>query len=163
MFELHKTFAPRIVIGGEVTFEGEVTRAQITQAGAAAGHTDTLIIDPQKDFQVELAWELRGQDVPMRLNAVGDWTINMHFESIGPGPEGTLFAGTVERGAVGAPPAQYAHTITVPATTLPEDNINISGVYKIVITLFANSNLPAPGNDMIGYVELPLVLSENLE
>lgn len=54
-------------------------------------------------------------------------------------------------------------TLTVRAGTLPEGDpgSQVSGIYKLVASVFLNSNLGSPGFDMVGFNEGPIIQIEN--
>jgi hypothetical protein len=87
-------------------------------------------------------------------------------ESMGPGPEIRLGTDAVLVSS-GVPDATkpfgtiWTHDLIVPAGTLPEDVAGTAGVYKIVATVFLNSSIGAPGFDIAGFAEGPLVRIED--
>ena len=148
------------------TIKGEFQSIMVVDPARPA-HNSNLVLDPTKPFEVKVTWKLEGDDVPLYL-AAGDanWSVEAFAESIGPGPEVRLGITTVAKGVPsGMPPVkQYAATITVPAGTLAEGNPfpgQPSGVYKVVCTAFLNSTAGAPGFDMAGFGEGPLIRMEN--
>ena len=56
---------------------------------------------------------------------------------------------------------EYTVTVTVPANTLQEDSGDVSGIYKLVVSVFLNSNLGSPGFDVTGFREGPILKMEN--
>lgn len=131
-----------------------------------------LVVDPAKPFDLTVEWEIFGDLVPLWLSALaGDWVVTAYAESVGPGPEVEIGTATVPTGntlpctvnTAKSNCTKYSATITVPATTLPEDDGTSSGIYKLVVTVFLNSNLPAPGFDLSGFTEGPIIRVESPE
>ena len=56
---------------------------------------------------------------------------------------------------------EYTVTVTVPANTLQEDSGDVSGIYKLVVSVFLNSNLGSPGFDVTGFREGPIIKMED--
>ena len=58
---------------------------------------------------------------------------------------------------------QYQVKLQVPANALAEGDpgSNVSGIYKLVVAVFLNSNLGQPGFDMIGFNEGPYIQVED--
>lgn len=163
-------FDPRVETGGVNLFKGEITSIGMRQDPALPHHVSNRLINPDEPFYIEIEWEVSGAEVPLRMNAVGDWTVFAYAESMGPGPEIPLKSyDTVPKGSVGADGASWSHTIEIPAGVLKEHyekdgSERASGVYKLVVVLTANSTLPGPGDDVIGYAELPFLIgAENPE
>ncbi|GIF02174.1 hypothetical protein [Paractinoplanes rishiriensis] len=130
-----------------------------------------LIVNGKEPFQIKVQWHIFGNLTPLWLTALAsrtkNWVVTAYAESEGPGPK-VIIGKTYE--PVGAPPfthdKEYAATITVPAGTLPEENLGDperSGVYKIIVTAFLNADLGKPGYDMMGYVEGPIIKVEDPE
>ncbi|OQX15029.1 MAG: hypothetical protein BWK73_08055 [Thiothrix lacustris] len=152
-------FDPRVEVGNVNLFKGEFLSMGIRQEPALPHHVSNRIIDPTKPFFIDLKWKVTGAEVPLRMNAVSDWRIYAYVESMGPGPEVSLTAApaVVPRGAINANEMSWSHSIQVAANQLAEHLPN-SGVYKLVVVVFANSTLPGPGDDVIGYTELAFLL-----
>lgn len=148
-------------------FTGEFTSV-IVRDPAIPGHVPNLVIDPTKPFSIDVAWKLEGSDVPLYLAALDkNWTVEAYAESVGPGPDFKIATEIVPAGTP-ATPKNYATTLTVPASTLPEEDpgggpTDPTGVYKIVVTVFLNSTLGAPGFDICGFSEGPVIKVENPE
>lgn len=160
------TFDPRIEVGGVNLFKGEMTKLELSQAPALPHHVSNRAIDPGQPFDIDIEWQCSGAEVPIRMNAVGDWSVFAYAESMGPGPEIDLGGApaTVAKGPILPDLMTYSHTITIPANTLPEHlQAGASGVYKICVVVFANSTLPGPGSDIVGFGELLTVLAERPE
>jgi hypothetical protein len=159
-------FDPEINIAGTNMFLGEFTAVTVSQAPAVPGYVGSgnRVIDPTKPFTIDLAWQVTGIDVPLRMNAVGDWNVYAYAESIGPGPEAalTLTPQVVPKGVLKPGAMSWTHTVTVNPGILTENTgSGSSGLYKIGLVVFANSNLPTPGNDVIGFTDARTILVEN--
>jgi hypothetical protein len=159
---MNTSFDPRVEVAGTNLFMGEFTKLVLRQDPDLPHHVSNRAIDPSRPFHIDLAWKVTGAEVPLRMNAVGDWSIYSYAESVGPGPELLLRPPVTEpKGPVAANMMTWAHTITIPANTLPEHlQAGSSGVFMICVVVFANSNLPGPGNDVIGFGEIPVILAE---
>jgi hypothetical protein len=159
---MNTSFDPRVEIAGTNLFMGEFTQLVLRQDPDLPHHVSNRAIDPGRPFHIDLAWRVTGVEVPLRMNAVGDWSIYAYAESVGPGPEIPLGpAGSKPKGPVAANVMTWTHTHMVPANTLTEHlEAGSSGVFMICVVVFANSNLPGPGNDVIGFGEIPVILSE---
>jgi hypothetical protein len=62
------------------------------------------------------------------------------------------------------PPFAYSTTLTVQPNTLDEENPGnplVSGVYKLVVTVFLNSVFGSPGYDIMGFAEGPVIKVED--
>ena len=134
---------------------------------AQPGNTGNLVLDPTQPYTVRMRWEIFGGEVPLYLAALSkQWRVAAYAESIGPGPEITLGTDTVPVSTGVNDPTRpfgkiWEHDLTVPAGTLPEDGAGNSGVYKIVATVFLNSSIGAPGYDIAGFADGPLIRIEN--
>jgi|GEM_PF-1307966 hypothetical protein len=148
--------------------EGEFTGIVAITEHPTLGKSN-LVVNPDQPFDVEVAWHVFGNLVPLWLTALSvntsDWVVTAYAESQGPGDEKTL--GEV-RVPIGGPlfsqDEAYAATLTVPAGTLSEENPGDptqSGTYKIVVTAFLDSALGAVGYDMMGYAEGPIIKVES--
>jgi hypothetical protein len=160
---MYTTFDPRVEVGGVNLFLGEFTKLALRQNPSPPHHVSNRAIDPTREFYIDMEWRVTGAEVPMRMHAVGDWQIYAYAESVGPGPELHLKdSNEVEpKGPILPGTMTWNHTFTVPANRLPEHTgTTTSGVYMICVVVFANSNLPGPGNDVVGFGEIPVVLSE---
>jgi hypothetical protein len=149
-----------------VNFKGEFLSIEVLDP-AAATHTPNLVVDPTLPFEIKVKWKIEGNEVPLYLAALdASWSVEAFAESIGPGPEVRLAVANVAKGA-GTGTAtlkNYEATLTVPAGTLQEGNPfpgSPSGVYKIVVTAFLNSSIGAPGFDIAGFGEGPLIRAES--
>jgi hypothetical protein len=131
--------------------------------------SSNLVINADQSFDVEVTWHVFGNLVPLWLTALSvqtqDWVVSAYAESQGPGDEKVL--GTVNV-PVGGPffslDETFTAKITVAPGTLQEENPGDptqSGVYKIVVTVFLDSNLGPVGYDMMGYAEGPIVKVED--
>jgi hypothetical protein len=120
------------------------------------------VLDPTEEFQVDVTWEINGLLRPLWLKALaGNWNVQLFAESIGGGPEILL----ARDDTVPADPAraQYSVRLTVPPSALEEGNpgSSTSGIYKLVVAVFLNSDLGQPGFDMTGFNEGPIIQVEN--
>ena len=121
------------------------------------------VLSPSKPFQVVVRWKVTGLLGPLWLAALGGkWNVQVYAESIGCGsrdPPGEQ----QQHSPPFRPSRTTPATVDVPAGILPEGNpgSSISGIYKLVVSVFLNSNLPAPGYDMIGFSEGPYIQVEN--
>jgi hypothetical protein len=151
-----------------VLLNGEFTGTTVLDP-ALPGHVPNLVLDPTKPFRIEVKWRLTGTEVPPRLNACRDnWIVTAYAESVGPGPEVILreerepksnFSG----GPTAAFVFDWSHTLDIPANLLPEEDPGPggpSGTYKIVVTVFLNSNLPGAGYDIAGFNDGPMIKME---
>ena len=122
------------------------------------------VLEPDEEFKVTVKWSITGLLRPLWLAALGgNWNVQVYAESIGGGPEILL----ARDDSVPADPnqADYEVTLTVPPNTLDEGDpgSNVSGIYKLVTSVFLNSTLGAPGFDMTGFLEGPIVQVEDSE
>jgi hypothetical protein len=128
-----------------------------------------LVINGAKPFDIEVKWHIFGNLVPLWLTALSvrtkNWVVTAYAESQGPGDEVSLGSVNVP---VGGPffsqNEAFSARLTVPANTLREENPGDpteSGVYKIVVTAFLDSDLGPVGYDMMGYAEGPIVKVED--
>ena len=120
------------------------------------------VLDRKQPFKVAVQWKVTGLLRPLWLSALGgNWNVQVYAESIGGGPEVLLASDNT----VAADPnrSDYDVTLEVPANSLPEGNpgSNISGIYKLVVSVFLNSTLGNPGFDMIGFNEGPIIQIED--
>ncbi|MHC1561753.1 hypothetical protein ACR9E3_22555 [Actinomycetospora sp. C-140] len=147
---------------GEI--EGEITALLVIDPVAPQPpHQGNRVVDPTKPFEVTVAWTLSGTDVPLWLSGrTSNWVVSAYAESIGAGFEGLL--GTNESVAADPNQRDYTATITVPANKLQEADpgTEVSGLYKLAVTVFLDSTLPAPGFDMIGFREGPIIQVEDM-
>jgi len=131
--------------------------------------SSNLVINANQSFDVEVSWHVFGTLVPLWLTALSvqtsDWVVTAYAESQGPGDEKTLGSVNVP---IGVPTFSlnetYTAKLTVPPGTLSEENPGDdtqSGTYKIVVTVFLDSNLGPVGYDMMGYAEGPIVKVED--
>lgn len=159
---MNTTFDPRVEIGGTNLFMGEFIRLVLRQDPPLPHHLSNRAIDPGRPFFIDMEWKVTGAEVPLRMNAVGDWRVYAYAEAVGPGPEIQMGPpDTVPKGPITAAAMTWAHTVTVAANTLTEHlEGGASGVFMVCVVVFANSNLPGPGNDVIGFGEIPVILSE---
>lgn len=122
------------------------------------------VLNPDESFDITVKWEVTGLLRPLWLAALGgNWNVQAFAESIGGGPE--ILIGRDDTVAADPSTSQYEVTFTVPGGTLQEGNPgdNVSGIYKLTVSVFLNSNLGAPGFDMTGFNEGPIIQVENPE
>ena len=120
------------------------------------------VLNRDDSFQVNVAWEITGLLRPLWLGALGgSWNVQMFAESLGGGPEILLASDN----SVPADPqvANYSVTLNVQPNALDEGDpgSNVSGIYKLVVSVFLNSNLGSPGFDIPGSMRAPLLRVEN--
>ena len=120
------------------------------------------VLNRNDSFQVNVEWKITGLLRPLWLAALGgNWNVQVFAESIGGGPEILL----ARDDSVAADPnrSDYAVQLTVPPNALDEGDpgSNTSGIYKLVVSVFLNSDLGSPGFDMTGFNEGPIIQVEN--
>jgi hypothetical protein len=162
-------FDPNIPPAGptDPSIQGQLDIVAITEQPTLG--SANLVVNRGKSFEIEVRWRVFGNLVPLWLTALGattkDWVVTAFAESQGPGPEISL--GEIKVPVDSQPLDQdvtYSAKLTVAANTLPEGdpgNVNVSGVYKIVVTTFLDSRLGPVGYDMMGYAEGPIIKVEN--
>ncbi len=151
--------------------QGEITSVTVVDSiQPQPPQLGNLVVDPTQDFFVDVTWEIFGGQRDLYLNgAVQLWDVSVYGESIGTSPEILLgnvtkdkddtVACTVNSGIC----SKYEARVTVPATTL-EPHIPgtaQSGIYKLAVAVFLNSNLGPIGFDLIGFREGPFIQAEN--
>jgi hypothetical protein len=146
-------------------FTGAFTKLDVIDP-AIPGHVRNLVIDPRKPFNIEITWKIEGSDVPLYLTALdANWSVEAFAESVGPGPDLRIATGSVSKGTAPFSTTEtYSVTLTVPANTLPEHDPgqnSPSGVYMLVVTVFLNSSIGAPGFDIAGFHEGPMIRVES--
>jgi hypothetical protein len=156
---------------GFLTITGEFTSAVLVSEVPAIG-VSNLVLNPQQTFDIKVDWKIDGNIAELWLSALAvaspNWVVTAYAESIGPGPEQILIAKDVPVLPLPSanPPFAYSTTLTVPANTLPEENPGdplVSGVYKLVVTVFLDSVFGSPGYDIMGFAEGPVIKMENPE
>jgi hypothetical protein len=120
------------------------------------------VLNRNDPFKVNVAWEITGLLRPLWLAALGgNWNVQLFAESIGGGPEILLASDNT----VAADPTigNYSVTLDIAANSLDEGDpgSNTSGIYKLVVSVFLNSDLGVPGFDMTGFNEGPIVQVED--
>jgi hypothetical protein len=120
------------------------------------------VLNRADPFVVTVKWKITGLLRPLWLSALGgNWNVQLYAESIGGGPEILLASDNT----VAADPARedYEVSFTVPGGSLEEGDpgSNTSGIYKLVVAVFLNSNLGSPGFDMTGFEEGPIIQVED--
>jgi hypothetical protein len=148
--------------------QGDVTGLTVIDPAATfLGELGNLVVDPNRDFQVKVDWEVFEQFAPVFLQALaGSWDVRVYAESVGPGDEVEIGQASVPTTAAGTcsvhggpPCSAFSATVSIPAGTLQEDSPGQSGVYKLVATVFLNSPISGPF-DMSGYREGPVIRVE---
>jgi hypothetical protein len=152
---------------GSPSIEGQFTTVKIAEQPALG--RSNLVINGGRPFNIEVAWNFRGNLTPLWLTALSvdtkEWVVTAYANPRGPGNGLTL--GSVNVPIGGPPfsdPEAYTAKLTVPANTLPEEdpgNANSSGVYQLTVTVFLDSDLGPVGFDMMGVADFPLVKVEN--
>jgi hypothetical protein len=154
---------------GSLTITGEFTAAVLVKEIPAFG-VGNLVLNPQEPFDIEVKWRIAGNVAEIWLNALAsqspDWVVTAYAESVGPGPEQVLLEQRVPVLPLSTPsePFDFSTTLTIPADSLPEENPGdprVSGVYKLVVTVFLDSVFGQPGYDIMGFAEGPIVKMEN--
>jgi hypothetical protein len=153
-------FDPNIpsLIGGEVSTVVVTDPAGDFPPFEVGNH----VLNRNEAFRLTVEWKVTGALRPLWLAALGgNWNVQVFAESIGGGPEKLLASDNT----VSADPAvsDYSVTFTVPGNSLAEGNpgSDVSGIYKLVVAVFLNSNLGAPGFDMTGFHEGPIIQVES--
>ena len=152
-------FDPNIpgLIEGEVSTLVVLDPANVFPPFEVGNH----VLDPDDPFDVTVEWKITGLLRPLWLSALGgNWNVQLYAESIGGGPE--ILLGSDNTVAADPSREDYGVTFTIPANTLEEGNpgSNTSGIYKLVVAVFLNSNLGDPGFDMTGFQEGPIIQVE---
>ena len=162
------TFDPNVP-SGFLTITGDFTSAVLVEEVPAIG-VGNLVLDPTREFKIKLDWAIDGNVAELWLSALAinspDWIVTAYAESVGPGPEQILVTKNVPVNPLPSlnPPFAYSTTLTVPPFSLPEENPGdplVSGVYKLVVTVFLDSTFGSQGYDMMGFVEGPVVKVED--
>ena len=161
------TFDPRRINAlGVDTFIGEVTKCQVVQ-GPPVGEVNNLVINRSEVFTIELEWQFDGvlgevNEVLATQREPRKFSIDVYAERMGPGNDLLIYSSEQPfTWPAGALPAQYNHSCSIPANTLPEHIPGTrSGVYKLVVCIFSNTT--APGcTDISGFYEGPIIQSED--
>ena len=153
-------FDPNIpgLIGGDVTTVVVIDPAGTFPPFEVGNH----VLNRNDSFQVNVAWDI---DPPAQ-------------EDLAAGPRRQLErpdVRRVHRRRSGDPPRQrqqragdpqvanYSVTLNVQPDALDEGDpgSNVSGIYKLVVSVFLDSNLGSPGFDMTGFNEGPIIQVEN--
>jgi len=148
--------------------QGDVTTAVVVDpANTFPGfEVGNHVLDSTDPFQVRVTWELTGLIAKLWLAALqnnppnNEWDVSVYAESLGGGNEIRL--GT-ERVAVNPNVLSYSATINVAPTQLQghTPGTDRGGIYKLAVAVFLNSNLGAPGFDITGFLEGPIIQVEN--
>jgi hypothetical protein len=146
--------------------EGDITSVAVIDPPSLPFQVGNLVLDPSKAFTVEIKWQVFGAITPVWLAALDQlWDVNVYAESLGAGPEIRLGNESRDKNTfnacAGVNCREYTVTVTVPPDTLEEDSGNVSGIYKLVVSVFLNSSLGSPGFDITGFREGPIIKMEN--
>ena len=152
-------FDPNIpgLISGEVTTVTVIDPANTFPGFEIGNH----VLNRDEAFDVKVDWNIQGLLAPLWLAALGgDWDVSVYAESLGGGSEVRLGTATV---AANSAITSYSATVNVPASKLDENapGTDVGGVYKLVVSVFLDSDLGRPGFDMIGFNEGPVIQVEN--
>jgi hypothetical protein len=144
--------------------QGDVTNVTVVDPPSLPFQVGNLVLDPNKDFTLEVTWRVFGAIVPLWLAPLAqNWDVNVYAESLGGGPEKRIGGATQDKDIstpCGADCREYTVTVTVPANTLPEDDGgDVSGVYKLVVTVFLDSSIGP--FDVAGFREGPIIRIED--
>jgi hypothetical protein len=163
-------FDPNIPPAGptDPAIEGEFTGIVAVTERPTLGKSN-LVVNRAEPFDIAVSWHVFGNLVPLWLTALSvnspNWVVTAYAESQGPGDEVSLGSVNVPvRGPNFSLDEAYKAKLTVPANKLHEENPGDptqSGVYKIVVTAFLDSQLGAVGYDMMGYAEGPIIKVES--
>lgn len=159
-------FDPQLEASGFNLIKGEAeTLVIIDPATPNPPFVKNLVVDGTKPFDVKVKWKLDGYLVPVWLSALSNsqWHVEVFAEAQGPGSEIRIGSGNLPVGPI-VNPKTYELTITVPANTLEEGNPapnDSSGIYKLTASIFLNSNLGAPGYDIVGFAEGTTIIVED--
>ncbi len=120
------------------------------------------VLNRNDAFKIKVEWKITGLLRPLWLSALGGrWNVQVYAESLGGGPELLLASDN----SVNADPqvSDYAVELTVQPNALDEGNpgSQTSGIYKLVVSVFLDSTLGAPGFDMTGFNEGPIIQVED--
>jgi len=139
----------------------------VTEPGSFGGGSN-LVIDRSKSFDISVKWHVFGDLTPVWLTALAvaspNWKVTAYAESIGPGDEKQIAVIDVPVNPGPGLDRAYSAKMTVPPFTLSEENPGDptqSGTYKLVVTAFLDSTLGAPGYDIMGYNEGPVIKVED--
>ena len=162
------TFDPNVP-SGFLTITGDFTSTVLVEEVPAIG-VGNLVLDPTREFKIKLDWAIDGNVAELWLSALAidspDWIVTAYAESVGPGPEQILVTKNVPVNPLPSanPPFAYSTTLTVPPFSLPEENPGdplVSGVYKLVVTVFLDSTFGSPGYDIMAFAEGPIIKVED--
>lgn len=144
---------------------GEITTVVVQDPANTFGppfEVGNHVLDRTEPFRVHVRWTLDGLLVPLWQKALedSDWDVSVYAESMGGGNEIRLGTETVD---VDVFRRNYEATIDVAGDVLQEHEpaSNQSGVYKLVVAVFLNSDLGQPGFDLTGFAEGPFIQVED--
>lgn len=141
-------------------FFGEFTNVKVIDPASPPIMVGNLVIDPTKDFYIDVGWTLKGFFVPVWLSALDNppgkkWFVEAYADAMGPGQE-IKIAEYLEPVGTYVQPKTYSVRLTVPANTLKEHSPapgGPSGIYRLTISVFLDSKLGLPGYDIAGFYE----------
>jgi hypothetical protein len=155
-------FDPNIpgLIAGEITTVTVIDPADTFPPFEVGNH----VLNRNEAFKVDVAWKITGLIRPIWLQALGgNWNVQLFAESLGGGPEILLAS---DNNVAALPPREdYSVRLEVPANALQEGDpgSQISGIYKLVVSVFLDSKLGKPGFAMTGFNEGPIIQVEDPE
>lgn len=143
--------------------QGDITNVAVIDP-APLGQLGNLVLDPDRDFTLEITWRVFGALASLWLAPLDqNWRVDVYAESLGAGPEkriGRASKDKTQSSSCGVDCLEYTVTVTVPAGTLPEDDGgDVSGAYKLVVSVFLNSAIGP--YDVTGIREGPIIRMEN--
>jgi hypothetical protein len=146
--------------------EGDIISVAVVDPPSLPFQVGNLVLDPTKAFTIEIKWRVFGAITPVWLAALDNrWDVNAYAESLGAGPEIRLGNQGVDKNTfvacAGVNCREYTVSVTVPPNTLQEDSGDVSGIYKLVVSVFLNSSLGSPGFDITGFREGPILKAED--
>jgi hypothetical protein len=161
-------FDPLLEVGNPPirVFQGEFTKIDLIQpVGSLPGDIANKVINPKEPFDIFIEWKISGAYKGPFLSSVSNWLLTAFCESIGPGEDKQIGTGSLPIGTILGPndDMTWSFKVNVPAFTLKENDptnpppYGTSGVYKIIVTVFANANIPGPF-DIIGFGELQFLV-----
>jgi hypothetical protein len=144
--------------------EGDVTNVAVLETGEVVPN---LVIDPNEPFEVQVDWKVFGILVPLWLTALDqEFVVSVYAEGMGASPEIRIGTATKDKddftACAGNNCREYSVRVPVGPSTLTEDAGNESGIYKLVVSVFLNSNIQGGKFDLMGFREGPFIQIEDL-
>ena len=144
--------------------EGEVTNVTVHETGEVIPN---LVIQPDEQFEVQVDWKVLGIFVPLWLTALDqEFVVSVYAEGMGASPELRIGTATKDKddfiACAGNNCREYSVRVPVGPFTLTEDAGNESGIYKLVVSVFLNSNIQGGSFDLMGFREGPFIQIEDL-